>query len=193
MFLPSTRIRFGRRHRPARSRPQAARRLPSRVEMLENRELLSAVAPGHHHSAPFHAHPSALVQVTEKRAPKPTLSYYNATNTTDANALPDLGMAGNSQRRFTPANTSSPVRRRQWCALHRLHQRGGHELRRQRPRRSSTSIYGPNNLGNGQVQLVGSYRTDNSSVVNGFFFQGTVANGAVTGTYLYAGLSRSDI
>ena len=48
---------------------------------------------------------------------------------------------------------------------------------------SSTSVYGVNNLGNGQVQLVGSYVTEGSSVRNGFFFQGTIANGAVTGTY----------
>ena len=49
--------------------------------------------------------------------------------------------------------------------------------------RSSTSVYGPNNLGGGQVQLVGSYRTEGSSVVSGFFFQGTIANGTATGTY----------
>ena len=45
-------------------------------------------------------------------------------------------------------------------------------------------MYGPNNLGGGQVQLVGSYRTADSSIVSGFFFQGTTTtNGSVTGTY----------
>ena len=41
------------------------------------------------------------------------------------------------------------------------------------PGASTTSVYGPNNLGGGQVQLVGSYRTASSSIVSGFFFQGT--------------------
>lgn len=48
------------------------------------------------------------------------------------------------------------------------------------PGAASTSVYGPNNLGGGSLQLVGSYRNSNSTsnpvVVNGFLFQGTTAD-----------------
>ncbi len=42
---------------------------------------------------------------------------------------------------------------------------------------TGTSVYGPNNLGGGQLQLVGTYQSPNSSaVVNGFIFQGTTSD-----------------
>ncbi len=48
------------------------------------------------------------------------------------------------------------------------------------PGAASTSVYGPNNLGGGSLQLVGSYRNSNATsnpvVVNGFLFQGTTAD-----------------
>ena len=46
------------------------------------------------------------------------------------------------------------------------------------PGASNSSVYGPNNLGNGVLQLVGTYRTANATgvTVNGFLFQGTTAN-----------------
>ena len=40
---------------------------------------------------------------------------------------------------------------------------------------TSTSVYGPDDLGNGVLRLVGSYKTGDG-VVNGFVFQGTVAD-----------------
>ncbi|HWC88060.1 MAG TPA: hypothetical protein VG433_00330, partial [Pirellulales bacterium] len=48
------------------------------------------------------------------------------------------------------------------------------------PSAQSTSVYGPDNVGSGQLALVGSYRnasaTSQSVVVNGFAFQGTTAD-----------------
>ncbi len=48
------------------------------------------------------------------------------------------------------------------------------------PARSTTSVYGPNLLKGGQIQLVGSYKNADYSTaavkVNGFFFQGTTAD-----------------
>jgi hypothetical protein len=51
------------------------------------------------------------------------------------------------------------------------------------PGAASTSVYGPNNPGGGLIQLVGSYRTGNSTVA-GFFFQGSVVNKSLTGSYV---------
>jgi hypothetical protein len=48
------------------------------------------------------------------------------------------------------------------------------------PSAQTTSVYGPNNLGGGNLQLVGSYKNANFAVapvtVNGFIFQGTTAD-----------------
>ena len=50
------------------------------------------------------------------------------------------------------------------------------------PGATSTSVYGPNDLGGGNLQLVGTYRAGNG-VVNGFLFQGTTADLPSGGTY----------
>jgi trimeric autotransporter adhesin len=42
------------------------------------------------------------------------------------------------------------------------------------PSATTTSVYGPDDLGNGEIRLVGSYKTG-AGVVNGFLFQGTTA------------------
>ncbi len=55
------------------------------------------------------------------------------------------------------------------------------------PNAATTSVYGPNNLGGGNIQLVGSYKnTDAASaavVVNGFVFTGTTADLAQSSDY----------
>jgi hypothetical protein len=53
------------------------------------------------------------------------------------------------------------------------------------PGSSTTSVYGPNDLGLGQIQLVGSYQTASMSpaLVNGFLFQGTTADLPSGGTF----------
>ena len=55
------------------------------------------------------------------------------------------------------------------------------------PGSASTSVYGPNNLGRGRVQLVGVYRNANSStapvVVNGFLYQGSTRDLPSGGSY----------
>ncbi len=43
------------------------------------------------------------------------------------------------------------------------------------PGATTTSVYGPDNLGNGELRLVGSYTTGNG-IVQGFVFQGTTAD-----------------
>ena len=43
------------------------------------------------------------------------------------------------------------------------------------PGATTTSVYGPDNLGNGELRLVGSYKTGNG-IVQGFAFQGTTAD-----------------
>lgn len=50
------------------------------------------------------------------------------------------------------------------------------------PGATTTSVYGPNNLGGGELQLVGSYKTGNSTV-QGFLFQGTAAELSQSGNY----------
>lgn len=44
------------------------------------------------------------------------------------------------------------------------------------PGSSETTIYGSDNLGSGNIRLVGTYRTNGSSVVNGFWFEGTTSD-----------------
>jgi trimeric autotransporter adhesin len=50
------------------------------------------------------------------------------------------------------------------------------------PGAMTTSVYGPNDLGAGELQLVGSYKTGNSEV-QGFLFQGTTADLTQAGNY----------
>jgi hypothetical protein len=53
---------------------------------------------------------------------------------------------------------------------------GGTSYLVQVPGASSTSVYGPDNLGDGRLRLVGSYRVATDDLVRGFFFQGTTAD-----------------
>ena len=52
------------------------------------------------------------------------------------------------------------------------------------PGASETTVYGPDNLGNGIIRLVGTYRTNGSSVVNSFLFEGTTSDLANPANYL---------
>src|SRR4029077_8128455 len=113
----------------------------------------------------------------------PSVTYYNAVNTTDATMLPISGWQGirngDTTGQYLISGTSGST------GILYIGSISGQGTSNtvMVPGASSTSVYGPNNLGNGQVQLVGSYRTASSSTVNGFFFQGTVANGTVSGSY----------
>jgi hypothetical protein len=164
---------FGQR--PARANRRKLRHTPRAVESLEGRELLSTL--GIH--AQCHTDPPAVHQ----RVLRPPVSYYNANNTTDSATLPVSGWQGirqaDSPGQYMITGTSGPN------GLLYIGAINGHgtSYAVNVPNSTSTSIYGSNNLGNGQFQLVGSYRTATSSVVEGFFFQGSVVNGAVTGTY----------
>lgn len=175
---------FGIGQNPARSsRRTSVRRLPYRVELLEDRQLLSIVTVNHVHPAASLAHHHAIVQSGAKSTQAPSVTYYNAVNTTDATMLPISGWQGirngDTAGQYLISGTSGATGILYVGSISGQ----GTSNTVMVPSSSSTSVYGPNNLGNGQVQLVGSYRTTSSSTVNGFFFQGTVANGTVTGTY----------
>jgi trimeric autotransporter adhesin len=51
------------------------------------------------------------------------------------------------------------------------------------PDSATTSVYGPDNQGNGQIGLVGSYTNTGSANVNGFLFQGTTAQLSTPANY----------
>jgi trimeric autotransporter adhesin len=172
------------RTRPTRSsRRTSLRRPPRGVELLEDRGLLSTVTPNHVQTDAFHSHHHAIVQSSAKSTQVPSVTYYNAANTTDATSLPISGWQGirngDTAGQYLITGTSGPT------GVLYIGSISGQGTSNTVivPGASSSSVYGPNNLGGGQVQLVGSYRTTSSSTVNGFFFQGTVANGTVTGTY----------
>jgi trimeric autotransporter adhesin len=169
---------------PARSSRRASRhRAPCGVEVLEDRQLLSTVTPTIHRDSAIHSHHHAIIESRAKSALTPSVTYYNAVNTTDASQLPISGWQGirdgdtSGQYMITGTSGSAGV-------LYNGSISGkGTSYAVDVPGSSSTSVYGPNNLGGGQFQLVGSYRTADSSVVNGFFFQGSVEDGAVAGSY----------
>jgi hypothetical protein len=175
---------FGLPKRPARSGRRASLHgAPRGVEVLEDRQLLSTVSPtGHHDAAPL-SHHHAIIESRTKSASAPSVTYYNAVNTTDASQLPISGWQGirdgDTAGQYLISGTSGPTGILYVGSISGQ----GTSNTVNVPGASSTSVYGPNNLGGGQVQLVGSYRTADSSVVNGFFFQGSVANGTVTGSY----------
>ena len=169
---------------PARSGRRASLRSASRgVEVLEDRQLLSTAMATHHHAPAPRSHLHAIIESKTKSASVPKVTYYNAVNTTDASQLPISGWqgikAGDTAGQYLITGTSGST-----GVLYVGSISGqGTSYAVNYPCASSTSVYGVNNLGGGQVQLVGSYRTENSSVVSGFFFQGTTAGGSVTGTY----------
>jgi hypothetical protein len=180
---------FGFPKRPVRSarratRLGAPRSVGIRVEALEGRQLLSGFTPtGHHGSAP-HAHHAAIATTGTKGAPAPSITYYNAVNTTDASTLPISGWqgikAGDTAGQYLISGTSGAT------GVLYIGTIGGAGTSYSviYPGSSQTSVYGVNNLGGGQVQLVGSYVNEGSSTRNGFFFQGTTtAAGSVSGTY----------
>ncbi len=113
----------------------------------------------------------------------PSISYYNAVNTTDASSLPISGWQGikdgDTAGQYLITGTSGATGILYVGSISGQ----GTSYTVNYPGASSTSVYGVNNLGGGEVQLVGSYRTSSSSIVSGFFFQGTTAGGTVAGTY----------
>jgi hypothetical protein len=112
-----------------------------------------------------------------------SVTYYNAANTTDSGLYPISGWqgirVGDAAGQYLITGTSQATGILYVGSISGQ----GTSYPVTYPGASSTSVYGPNDLGGGRVQLVGSYRTANSSVVSGFFFQGAIAKGAVTGAY----------
>ena len=159
------------------------RRGPGSLELLEDRQLMSTVAPSDHHASAANSRHHAIVESKTKSTSTPNVTYYNAVNTTDASSLPISGWqgirSGDTAGQYLITGTSGAT-----GILYSGSISGqGTSYTVNYPGASSTSVYGVNNLGGGEVQLVGSYRTSGSSIVSGFFFQGTTADGAVSGTY----------
>jgi trimeric autotransporter adhesin len=163
-------------------RRAALHRAPRVIEILEDRQLMSTVTPIHHASA-RPSHHNATVESRTKSTTSTPVIYYDAVNTTDASQYPISGWQGirngDSPGQYLITGTSNATGILYVGSINGQ----GTSNSVMVTGSSSTSVYGPNNLGGGQVQLVGSYRTTDSSVVSGFFFQGTVSDGSVTGTY----------
>jgi hypothetical protein len=158
---------------PARNSTRSSRRAflqaaPRGVESLENRQLLSSGAVTHRHVLAPHTHSHAVVESRTKNAPAPTVTYYDAANTTDAQQFPISGWQGirnaDTPGQYLITGTSNATGILYVGSISGQ----GTSYAVNDPLASSTSVYGPNNLGGGQFQLVGSYRTTSSSIVYGF-------------------------
>jgi hypothetical protein len=151
--------------------------------VLEDRQLLSTIAATGRHGSPPHPHHHAIAGPKAQGASTPSVTYYNAANTTDAGQLPISGWqgikAGDTPGQYLISGTSGAA-----GVLYVGSISGkGTSYAVNDPVGSMTSVYGVNNPGGGQVQLVGSYVTADSSTRYGFSFQGKIDDGAVTGTY----------
>jgi trimeric autotransporter adhesin len=179
------RFGFGRPRKDARTRRRALlNSTPRGVEPLEDRQLLSSFAMTHLHTSALAPNHHAIIESAQRSSSVPSVTFYNAKNTTDASKYPISGWQGirdgDSPGQYLITGTSNATGILYIGSISGQ----GTSYAVNVPGASSTSVYGPNNLGGGQVQLVGSYRTADSSTVNGFFFQGTTTDdGTVTGTY----------
>ena len=187
---------FGLPKRPARSNRRASlHRAPRGVEVLEDRQLLSTVTPTHHHASALQFTSSRDRSSPERKALRCRASPITTRRTRPTRvSLPISGWQGirdgDTAGQYLITGTSNATGILYVGSISGQ----GTSYTVNYPGASSTSVYGPNNLGGGQVQLVGSYRTADSSIVNGFFFQGTTnANGSVTGTYQHDCLPGGDI
>jgi trimeric autotransporter adhesin len=113
----------------------------------------------------------------------PSVTFYNAANTTDASQFPISGWqgikAGDTPGQYLISGTSHATGILYVGSIDGK----GTSYPVNYPGASQTSVYGVNNLGGNQVQLVGSYVNSDSTNRHGFFFQGTYGDGGVTGTF----------
>ncbi len=93
-----------------------------------------------------------------------------------------------------PASTSSPGRRAPTgcCTIGPISGAGGTSYAVNYPGATSTSVYGPDLLANGDIRLVGSYRGTDGNV-HGFVFQGTTADLSNASRLPDDRLSRRDV
>jgi hypothetical protein len=154
-----------------------------RFDILEDRQLLSHVALLPHHAPVPGAHHHAIVDSRIKFSFSPQVTYYNAESTTDASELPVSGWQGirasDTPGQYLITGTSKTAG---LLYIGSIDGRGT-SYAVNYPGAQNTSVYGPNNLGGGLFQLVGSYTPEDASGVDSFVFQGTTAGGSVTGKY----------
>ncbi len=177
-------FKFGPPRAQARSRRRASLNPTLRgVEVLEDRQLLSTFTPAAHHVAAPHSPLHAIVASQAQSARVPSVTFYNAADTTDASQFPISGWqgikAGDTPGQYLITGTSAATGILYVGSIDGT----GTSYPVNFPGASQTSVYGVNNLGGNQVQLVGSYVNADSSTRHGFFFQGTYGDGAVTGTF----------
>ncbi len=179
-----TRFVSGFWKRPVRPRKRSApRAIPRRFDLLEEKQLLSSLAPHEVHLNSLLAHHPAHVdsKFTQKHAPR--VSYYPAANTTDQSTLPVSGWqgirGGDAPGQYLITGTSQTSGLLYIGAINGQ----GTSYAVNYPGAFNSSIYGPNNLGGGQFQLVGTYKPQNSTNVDSFLFQGTTSGGSLVGNY----------
>jgi hypothetical protein len=157
--------------------------LPCCFDVLEEKQLLSNIAPRAHDAPLPSSHHHALIEQKINTAFSPRVTYYSATDTTDTAELAVSGWqgirAGDKPRQYLITGTSGTSGLLYIGSIDGQ----GTSYAVNYPSAKNTSVYGPNNLGGGLIQLVGSYTPENSSDVDSFIFQGTTADGSVNGKY----------
>jgi hypothetical protein len=150
---------------------------------MEDRQLLSTFTSPHRDVAVPDLHREAVIESKKKATSVPSITYYNAANTTDASELPISGWqgirAGDTAGQYLITGTSGSSGVLYVGSI----SGSGTSYPVNYPDASQTSVYGVNNLGGGQLQLVGTYVNADSSTRYGFDFEGTITEGAVTGSY----------
>jgi hypothetical protein len=151
------------------------------VEVLEGRQLLSTFALAA--ASPVLVHGYYATPAQAQKATVPSVTFYNAKNTTDASQYPISGWQGikasDTAGQYLITGTSGATGILYVGTISGQ----GTSYPVNYPGASQTSVYGVANLGGNQVQLVGSYVNPDSSTRHGFFFQGTYGDGGVTGTF----------
>jgi trimeric autotransporter adhesin len=116
---------------------------------LEERQLLSTVTPIHHDASAPHSHHHTTIESKTNSTSLPSITYYNAVNTTDASQYPISGWQGirdgDTAGQYLISGTSSTTGILYVGSISGV----GTSYAVNYPGASSTSVYGPNNLGGG--------------------------------------------
>lgn len=192
----------------ARPRRRVRRSNPRGVESLESRSMLSGFATPLSHDAEVRSVHPAVIESSrrvgadtvkldlanhdhvsrESRfrhiASAPTVIYYNSSSVGMQPVSAWQGIRGaGSKGQYLIAGTSSSTGLLQVGTIAGV----GTSDPVMVPGSATTSVYGPNNLGGGRVQLVGSYKNANASTapvaVNGFLYQGSISDLPSGGAY----------
>jgi hypothetical protein len=179
------RFRLGGTNKPARSNRRAPRHSTSRgVEALEGRQLLSSVTPATVHESVAASPRHAIIHANGRSASVANVSYYTESSVGSLTVTGWQGIRaadGPGQYYITGTSTTGSL-----LYLGSINGQGM-AFPVNDPSGMDTSVYGPNNLGGGHIQLVGTYRPETGSTtsvaINGFVFDGTIADLGSAGSY----------